>query len=252
MKTPSLILIICLFCALNLRSQPRNAFSYISKPAELEQEMEALVGPKYEKALAIYNKLVEAKGDRRFPVPAFTMTKAANNAAFLVYGGTQIGLEEKAYDICMSMGEQEGKAAIAGLLGHELVHFYEKHQWRSSFAKAYQELEIGRTLQGMVDHDKINNETQADYLGGFLAYSAGYPVFDNRSAILDKIYKTYPFPEIDSTGAYPSLNDRKALAQKSEEKLKDLVRVFEVGNLLAAIGQYDDARVFFKHILIDY
>ncbi|WP_421946681.1 hypothetical protein [Phaeodactylibacter xiamenensis] len=252
MKAPSLILIVCLVFALNLTGQPRNAFSYISKPDQLEQEMEALVGPKYEKALAIYNRLVEAKGDRRFPVPAFAMTKAANNAAFLVYGGTQIGLEEKAYDICMSLGEQEGEAAIAGLLGHELVHFYEKHQWRSGFAKAYQELEIGRTLQGMVDHDKINNETQADYLGGFLAYSAGYPVFDNRAALLDKIYKTYPFPEVDTTGAYPSLNDRKALAQKSEEKLKDLVLVFEVGNLLAAIGQYDDARVFFKHILIDY
>jgi tetratricopeptide (TPR) repeat protein len=252
MRSFSLLLFISLITTLNLAGQPRNAFSYISKPAELEQEMEALVGPKYEKALAIYKKLVETKGDRRFPVPAFTMTKAANNAAFLVYGGTQIGLEEKAYDICMSMGETEGEAAIAGLLGHELIHFYEKHQWRSSFAQAYRELEIGRTLEGMVDQDKINNETQADYLGGFLAYSAGYPVFDHRETLLEKIYREYPFPEVDTTGAYPSLNDRKALARKSEEKLKDLVRVFEVGNLLAAIGQYDDARVFFKHILIDY
>ena len=66
MKAPSLILIVCLVFALNLTGQPRNAFSYISKPDQLEQEMEALVGPKYEKALAIYNRLVEAKGDRRF------------------------------------------------------------------------------------------------------------------------------------------------------------------------------------------
>ena len=252
MKTPLLSLSLCLLISIQLTGQPHNAFSYISKPSELEQEMEALVGPKYEKALAIYNKLVETKGDRRFPVPAFAMTKAANNAAYLVYGGTQIGLEEKAYDICMSMGEEEGEAAVAGLLGHELVHFYEKHQWRSSFAKAYQELEIGRTLEGMVDQDKINNETQADYLGGFLAYSAGYPVFENRAAVLQKIYDQYPFPKVDTTGAYPSLEDRQALAVKSEEKLKDLVTIFEVGNLLAAIGKYEEARVFYRHILIDY
>ena len=252
MKPPSLILIVCLVSALDLLGQPRNAFSYISKPAQLEQDMEEIVGPKYQEALAIYNRLVEAKGDKRFSPPNFIMTPAANNAAFLVYGGTQIGLEEKAYDICMSLGEEEGKTAIAGLLGHELVHFYEKHQWRSSFANAYQELQIGRTLKGMVDQDKINNETQADYLGGFLAYSAGYPVFENRSAVLDRIYEEYPFPAIDTTGSYPSLKDRKALAQKSEEKLKELVRIFVVGNLLAAIGHYEAARVFYQHILIDY
>lgn len=247
---------LCLFfflaLCINGMAQPRNAFSYISKPADLEADMEALVGEKYEKARAIYDKLVETKGDRRFPVPAFTMTKETNNAAFLVYGGTQIGLEEKAYDICMSMGEAEGEAAVAGLLGHELIHFYEKHQWRSGFAQAYAELEIGRRLRGMVDQDKVNNETQADYLGGFLAYSAGYDVFDNRGPLLDKIYTQYPFPEVDSSGAYPSLEDRKALARKSEEKLKELVSVFEVGNLLTAVGQYEDARAFYKHILIDY
>ncbi|MEQ8706025.1 MAG: hypothetical protein RIC19_18995 [Phaeodactylibacter sp.] len=252
MKTLILCLAFSTSLALHLCGQPRNAFSYISKPAELEQEMEELVGEKYENALAIYNKLVETKGDRRFPVPAFAMTKAANNAAFLVYGGTQIGLEEKAYDICMSLGETQGEAAIAGLLGHELVHYYEKHQWRSSFAQAYTELEIGRRLRGMVDQDKVNNETQADYLGGFLAYSAGYPVFDQRAALLAKIYEEYPFPEVDTTGAYPSLKDRQALAKKSEEKLKELVTIFEVGNLLAAIGRHEEARVFYKHILIDY
>ncbi len=247
---PSLVL--CVFFAASLSAQPPNAFSYISKPALVEEEMERLVGPKYEEARAIYNKLVATKGDRRYPVPTFIMTKHANNAAFLVYGGTQIGLEEKAYDICKSLGEEEGKAAIAGLLGHELIHFYEKHQWRSSFANAYQELQIGRTLRDMVDRDRINNETQADYLGGFLAYSAGYPVFERRAELLDRIYKEYPFPAIDTTGRYPTLDDRKALAQKSEEKLKELIRIFEVGNLLAALGDYENARAFYRQILIDY
>lgn len=38
----------------------------------------------------------------------------------------QIGLEEKAYDICISFGA-DSLNALAALLGHELVHYFEKH-----------------------------------------------------------------------------------------------------------------------------
>lgn len=64
----------------------------------------------------------------------------------------------------------------------------------------------------MVDYDKINNEIQADYFGGFLVYFVGYLVFDNWVAIFDKIYKIYFFLEVDSMGVYFSLNDCKVLA----------------------------------------
>lgn len=108
--------------------------------------MEVLVGLKYEKVLAIYNWFVEAKGDWCFLVLVFVMIKAVNNVVFLVYGGIQIGLEEKVYDICMLLGEQEGEVVIVGLFGYELVYFYEKYQWWLGFVKVYQELEIGRIL----------------------------------------------------------------------------------------------------------
>lgn len=227
-------------------------FSYVSKPSSLAEEMEELAGPKYERALGIYKKLEAARGDQRYPAPPFLMSKRKQYGAYLAPGSSSIVLEEEAYDICMSFGEKEGEAALAGLLGHELIHFYEKHQWRTGFARAYNELEIGRTLEKMINLDKINNETQSDYLGGFLAYSAGYEVFKQRAKLLDKIYEDYPVPPVDTTGRYPSLADRKALAVKSEEKLEELVLMFEMANVLAVIGAYDNARAFYWHILIDY
>lgn len=238
-----------------LLSAQRNSpiFSYVSKPSSLEEDMRALTGDKYDIALNIYEELVSARGDRRYPAPPFLMTKDVSNGAFLAAGGSSIVLEEKAYDICMSFGEKAGPAAVASLLGHELIHFYEKHQWRTSFVDEFRnELEVGRTLDNIVGVDKINNETQSDYLGGFLAYSAGYAVFNNRSALLDKIYQDYAIPAIDSSGRYPSLADRKKLAEKSEQKLAQLVQLFEIANLLAAIGEYDNARAAYRHILIDY
>ncbi len=215
--------------------------------------MTKLSGVRYEHAKAIYDDLVRARGDQRYPAPPFMMSMSMSHGAYLGPGSNSIVLEQEAYDICMSLGEEEGTAAVAGLLGHELIHYYEKHQWRSSFVSEYQnKLQVGRSLESQVDLDKLNNETQADYLGGFLAYSAGYRVFHQRPALLDSIYRVYKIPEIDSSGRYPSLADRKKLAEISEEKLAQMVQLFEIANLMAAIGEYPNARAIYRHILTDY
>ncbi|NBC08824.1 MAG: hypothetical protein GVY26_16660 [Bacteroidetes bacterium] len=244
---------LLVFPSLLLAQRNSPIFSYVSKPSSLEEDMKALTGDKYETARAIYEALVKARGDRRYPAPPFLMTKDVAHGAYLAAEASSIVLEEKAYDICMSFGGEEGVAAVASLLGHELIHFYEKHQWRTSFVDEFRnELEVGRTLEDIVGVDKINNETQSDYLGGFLAYSAGYQVFKNRTALLDKIYQDYEIPEVDPSGRYPSLKDRKKLAVKSEEKLAQLVQLFEIANLLAAVGAYGNARAVYRHILLDY
>ena len=225
-------------------------FRFITKSASESQNTAVTSGPKYERASKIYNKLADARGDYRFPLPVFVLSSSEQNVAFLEGDGLSIGLEEKAYDLCMSLGEKEGENAIATLLGHELTHFYEKHQWRRGFADAYADLKVGRELQGGTDLYKVNCETQSDYLGGFLAYSAGYPVYEKLPEFYDEVYKGYQLPD-EMTG-YASKADRKALAVKSLEKLQDLIEVFEMANLMTAIGRYDDARAFYKHILTQY
>ncbi|MEZ5039807.1 MAG: hypothetical protein R2828_07945 [Saprospiraceae bacterium] len=239
-------LLLLLLCSAAVLAQS-TGFRYITK-SQAAQEGELIKsGEKYDIAYRIYQELVEARGDYRFPVPAFYISPAKVNVAFLEGDAMSIAIEETAFEICKKQGDQF-ENALAALIGHELTHFYEKHTWRQGFASAYASLKIGMKLDSV--QDKVVYETQSDYLGGFLAYSAGYPVYKNLPNLLEQIYKEYNLP--NEMKGYPVLADRQALATKSMEKLDQLVEVFEMANLMAAVGRYDEARAYYKHVLRDY
>lgn len=223
-----------------------------ARPTSAQSKMEK--SPKYLHALAIYNKLVAARGDTRFPVPAFSMKKEERQVAYIDYDVPEITLEEKAYDICMGLDADTSvsQAALAFLLSHELTHYYEKHAWRSSFAWDSKNLDLDITKKLRVDTliDAAANETEADYLGGFLAYSAGYGLFDKGDLILDKLHSTYPLDTLAE--GYPSLADRRTLSKKSAEKLTRLIEVFDMANMLTAIGNYSEAYAFYRYVLNEY
>ncbi len=224
-------------------------FALIEKPGALSAGESDIKGPAYDTAFVIYQRLAEARGDRRFPLPAFRLSAEERQGAFLEGDGRSIGLEKKAYDICMRYGRE----AVAVLLGHELTHFYEKHQWRRGFLAANEDLEISRTLNiNQLDTlENIQNEAQADYLGGFLAYSAGYPVFERMPDLLQDIYDEYGLNDADMPN-YPSLADRQELARISVRQLRLLVDLYDMSNLLIAIGRYTDARICLRQILTQY
>ena len=203
--------------------------------------------PKYQKALEVYNALVAARGDFRYPVPNFVMRKEERQVASMDYDALEITLEEKAYNVCADFGDHAG-AAIAFLLGHELTHYYEKHAWRRGFAADYKDLPIGMQLDSLLDD--AAHETEADYLGGFLAYSAGYGLFDQGPELIKKLYAAYGLGE--KLNGYPSLSDRQILTQRSAEKLQSLVEVFDMANLLTAIGNYPEAYQYYRYILMEY
>lgn len=203
--------------------------------------------PKYKKALIVYNKLVTARGDYRFPVPVLVMKKAEEEVACINYEKLEITLEEKAYDVCMEFGV-DADAALAFLLSHELTHYYEKHAWRKDFTVEFSDLNVGKQLKGL--EDEVADETQADYLGGFLAYSAGYGLFDKGSELISRLYKSYTLP--DSIPGYPLLKDRAELIRRSAEKLSQLIDVFEMANLLTAISKYTEAYEYYRYVLIQY
>ena len=195
----------------------------------------------------VFQKLVEARGDFRFEVPQFYVSSGSNKVAFISGDSKSIAIEEQALEICKKRGDGF-EDALAALLGHELIHFYEKHLWRDGFTRDYQGLDISTKLSTL--QDRVMNETQADYLGGFLAYSAGYQVFEGLPDLLQEIYATYRLDSLMK--GYPSLGDRQTLAKRSVTKLKDLVEIFEMANIATAIGRYDEARALYRQILGDY
>jgi tetratricopeptide (TPR) repeat protein len=203
--------------------------------------------PKYQHALRIFNKLVEARGDFRYPVPTLTMSKTVQYVASMDYQKLEIDLEEKAYDVCMTMGDS-ADAAIAFLLAHELSHYYEKHAWKRGFVADFRDLSIGMKLDSI--QDDVANETEADYIGGFLAYSAGFGLFDRGAEIIKNLYKAYQIP--NKISGYPSLSDRQTMSKRTNQKIKQLIEVFDMANLLTAVGNYAEANEYYRYVLQDY
>jgi tetratricopeptide (TPR) repeat protein len=198
-----------------------------------------------ERVKTIYDKLVKARGDYRFQIPEVFLRNEVARAASIDYENLEIVLEKKAYDACLPYGD----AAIAFLLGHELTHYYEKHAWRSGFAGNNNDLKASRSLK-VDNNDMVSNEIEADYLGGFLAYSAGFGLFDKGGEIIKSIYKDYKMK--DDIDGYPSLQDRVEFSKRSASKLESLIDAFEMANMLNATGKFEEAKYYYKYILMHY
>ena len=197
----------------------------------------------------IYEDLVAARGDFRYPVPKFRYRDVDSYVASIDYTDNTITLEKKAYEVCAAMGDTTIRdAAVAFLLGHELTHFYEKHAWRRGFAQSNADIQIGQRLQEI--QDGVAYETEADYLGGFLAYSAGYGAFDKGGEIIDSLYSRYDLG--DTLKNYPTRQNRVILSKRSYKKLKKFVQVFEMSNYNLAVGQYESAQLLYEYILRYY
>lgn len=243
--TPFLFLIMT--CALQAQDRSFRTLPLVNKPASsrFSSQQASPVSPEEESRIQqIYNRLVQARGDFRYPVPGLVIRPEEQYVAFMNYDKLEISLEVKALEVCRPYGD----AGIAFLLGHELTHYYEKHAWRRGFVAENKDLNIGMVLNEVAD--ATAHETEADYLGGFLAYTAGYGLFDEGNEVIGKLYEAYGLPE--EINGYPSLSDRKALATRSAERLESLVDLFEMGNLLAAIGQYGEAYTYYREILKSY
>ncbi len=199
---------------------------------------------KWKKAKKIYDRLIQEKGDYRFTVPKLLLRNEKACVAEIDYKNNEIILEEKAYDVCDKLGED----FIAFLLAHELTHYFEKHAWKNEFVSNFSDLKIGNKLLSV--DDQIVNETQADFLGGFLCYSAGFKVNEEVDTVLKSLYRAYQIG--DSMPNYPVLSERIQLTQRSIAKLRSFIEVFDMANYLAMTGKYKEARAYYQYILLRY
>ncbi len=202
--------------------------------------------PEYAVVKKIFQDLVEAQGNRQLPRPSLVMQNAGQYIAWMNPEGPVIGLEIKAYEVCRSFGA-DSLNAVAALLAHELTHYYQEHGWSRQFAA-----ETGGELGEKVANgeNSLNYEAQADHLGGFLAYAAGYPTFGMMPELLERLYEAYGLDaQLDG---YPSLEERQALAADAADQVKELVDVYEMSVLLTTLERFDDARVYLHRILRDF
>ncbi len=195
----------------------------------------------------VLSQLKNAKGDFRSRRPTLRFVKDSGGGPAIAYPKQGlIVFEEKAYNICAGFGK-DSLNALANILAHELVHCYEKHDWEDYFAHESK----GFGMDVGVKDEALEDEVQADYLGGFLCYQAGFTTFGIAPKFLEKVYETYNLTD-EKLSRYPKLQERQAMADQSEQKLKDLLDLFEMGNFLAALELYDDALEYYLKVLEDF
>jgi tetratricopeptide (TPR) repeat protein len=149
-----------------------------------------------------------------------------------------IRLSEKAYDICDNLKNQS-KDALAVILAHELIHHHRHHQYTVSYAYTGKNTPIKPA-------NVRRTEAEADSLGLFYAYAAGYNVLKIAPNLLDIIYKTYQFPE--KTGAYPSLKERRDMAKEQSQNLQKYAPIWEASKWLYVLNHYNEAAEGFVYL----
>src|ERR1035437_2773020 len=187
-----------------------------------------LTGYKYDVSKKVFDAIVSAYG-RSITPPVFEIRQKnypGKKQILMYYPGEQpkIIMDEDVYDLCVRLGS-DSLNALAAMLGHELAHHYEKHNWCSSFAYLLDEKDdLKQKLSKMTKEEKLRLEAEADYFGGFYGYVAGFPTFDVSAKLLDKIYAYYKLP--DNLKGYPSKDERKQIASKSLKELEQFQAVF--------------------------
>ncbi len=239
-------IIIALFAWFFTVIYPSGNAKVITVAPDFEAEP-SIAAHKLKTVQQVFNQLKNAKGDYRSRRPYLRFVKDSGGGPAVAYPKQGLILfEEKAFDICTSFGA-DSLNALANILSHELVHCYEKHDWEEYFAHSGK----GFGLGSLVSDQALADEVQADYLGGFLAYQAGFQTFGIAPKFLEKVYKTYGLTD-EMLSNYPKMAERQKMATQSEQQLKDLLDLFDMGNYMVALEEYDDALAYYLKVVEDF
>ena len=208
---------------------------------------------KYEVSKKVYDAIVSAySSNRNAPTFEIRQKNFPGGKQILTYftgkesESPKIIMDEDVYDICKSMGA-DSLNALAALLGHELAHHYEKHDWCSSFAYLLDsKSELKQKLTKIAKDVKSANEAEADDRGGFYGYVAGFSTYDVSAKLLDKIYSYYNLP--NSINGYPTKEERKQIASTSSKKLEQYKAIFDAGEVMYCLKEYSASASCFEFL----
>jgi len=203
----------------------------------------ALAGTPETVARQVLDRLYATNGNYKFGKPNLLITKENKKVAAYIPWKNTIVLDEKAYAICRSFG-RDSLAALAFMLGHELVHAYQAEIRGGRVQTNF--LAYNRNYQADVRLEKV-----ADIQGIFNAYLAGYGVLRAMPEVIARIYDEYGLTGKPLPG-YPSLEERRASCDEVLAIAENLLDVFESCNYLMVIGQHSLACSGYEYILQYY
>ena len=161
-------------------------------------------------------------------------------AEYRVDPNPQLLFDEKLYNICTTFGE-DSLDAIAFIVGHELTHYFYKHTDWANF---------GKDKRGDITNENLKLiENQADLVGSFRAFSAGYNCFEIMKTLMERIYKEYKLP--NELNGYFTKKERIINIESQADKAKRYSMAFEIANFLTLKLKYPQSTRINKLIAVD-
>lgn len=149
------------------------------------------------------------------------------------------------FDFCM----EEGEAAFAIVLAHEMGHYFNMHRSFSDvsgYMMTDNEKQIVKDNISSKDLDKMKElETQADLFAMFHCYSAGYDIDDVWPGILEKIYTLAKNPE----DRYLDLEQRKVIINIVRSNYEHLLPLISISKYLFLISEHELNAEIFSYII---
>lgn len=246
-----LILNAVLAGACPARAQPPADAPPAAAPAPVATPSLAADHAKYKAARTVYDRIARAWGTAR-PAPRLIVRPAADpggpRIAVFRPDTTSIEIDEAVIDLFDGPGRDD---ALAVLLGHELAHAYRDHGWVGDFGAKFADLDASKTMKAAGGYDRlIKNETEADYFGIFFAHVAGYDALGAAPAVFDKVYEHFKLS--DKLGGYPAREDRKKIAAKRADELRDLAMLFDAARSLLLLEQHEAAAAIYDRLAREF
>lgn len=191
----------------------------------------------------VFEKLVEAYASPKIAPQVELLPNSKKErviATFSYSPSPTIKIDEQLVDICLQM-KDDSLNALSILISHELAHYYNDHSFCIDYAYAQNEKSFS------INSILKEKEAEADYQGIWHSAIAGYWPFSIFEKLIESIYKAYKLPE--TFAGYPSKAQRKTINKDREEKAANLVTIFEAGNILTQVGEYEEASTCFEELL---
>ena len=207
--------------------------------------------PRLQITRSVMDAIVAVAGDNRTP-PSLEIVAASTGKVRVAWYSSRehtVYLEAGVVDLCLGVGA-DSLGALAVLIGHELAHFYERHDWVGDFGNGFADLETGERLRDNHGARAFEFELEADLFGGLYGYMAGFNTIGVAPRLLEQIYTHFDL-DVWMPG-YPSLADRQEIARRSEARLRELVEVFDAGHHLLVIGENRLAAATFDYLARDF
>lgn len=243
MQPYRMIIFMLLLLLPNLSVGQDSVFAFVRYPGMDRFAPKPVTNYKYAVAKKVFDRLVQAKGNYKMPVPTLVMNTGVKHMAWMNPVTREIGIEERAYDVCRQFAA-DSIHVLAAMLAHELIHYYEKHDLQRHFAAARPGVQAESLEQSII------METESDFLGGVLALSAGFDVFSQADSFLAIAYSAYDFPP-DLEG-YPNLAARQKNSTAIADSLAGMASVLDMGRWLTYLGEYQMAQIHYDYILNIY